>query len=273
MAKLYKICMTVLVVLCMALGITGCAGGDGVTPTEIPIPTPVPKVTATPTPTPTSTPITTPTPTPTPTTTPTPTSTPTPVLTPNKMVFSYRDSGAMSTRSFKVSSSPWELRYTTAWAGTLDVTINQTPSGAKKKVIASQKVEPVWLYKTCVYNCTGTIYFTVSPSEAEKAWHLEVIENPEPLQVPFAYTGIGSTNTPPFEVSSSPWKLKYRIGWDGDFEVKIVSITDGSSKGIVSGSYEDYKDCYTFVYDCTGPFYLSVSGVPPDRNWWLWVEE
>jgi hypothetical protein len=90
---------------------------------------------------------------------------------------------------------------------------------------------------------------------------------PTPTTV-FTYSGKGRMNTPPFEVDSSPWKLRYMAKWDGAF---TIYVRDGGWSAVASQSVSSGEVYETFVYGFTGTLYFSVSDVPPGGEWTLWV--
>jgi hypothetical protein len=93
---------------------------------------------------------------------------------------------------------------------------------------------------------------------------------PPPPTTVFNYSGSGQVNTPPFEVSASPWKLCFTANWDGHFAVEVIDgmselvINQGVSAGVV---YE------TYVYGHTGSPHFSVMSAPADGQWTLSVIE
>lgn len=82
----------------------------------------------------------------------------------------------------------------------------------------------------------------------------------------FTYSGTGVMNTPPFEASSSPWKLRYTVDWNGTFGIVVKGSTVVNQAVSAGQTYE------TYVYDITGSLYFSVGGgAPPNGHWTLSV--
>jgi len=86
----------------------------------------------------------------------------------------------------------------------------------------------------------------------------------------FTYSGTGELTTPPFEVSSSPWKLCFMANWDGHFAVQVINggIELVINRSVVAG--EVYE---TYVYDHIGSLHFEVTSAPADGEWTLSVIE
>ncbi len=85
-------------------------------------------------------------------------------------IFTYSGTRQMNTPPFKVSSSPWLLRYTSNVKGYISIS---TQVGGN--TVVGQSVEAGKVYETYVYNITGSRYFSVSN---DGDWTLWVVENP-----------------------------------------------------------------------------------------------
>ncbi len=95
---------------------------------------------------------------------------------------------------------------------------------------------------------------------------------PEPGTLPPSpFTGVGPRNTPPFQVYTCPWKLKYQAMWNGVFKVYLES----NSQSVLVIDRTDVQA--GVVYDDlryeTGPRYFRVASADPTREWTLWVVE
>jgi len=87
----------------------------------------------------------------------------------------------------------------------------------------------------------------------------------------FKHSGKGQVNTPPFEVSSSPWKLEYTADWNGHL---AVSLRNGGYHGLITNHSVSAGEVYeTYVYGYTGSFYFTIESAPADGQWTLWVTE
>lgn len=82
------------------------------------------------------------------------------------------------------------------------------------------------------------------------------------------FTGTGSSNTRPFTISSSPWKLRYRVNWNGHFAVQVrgKNIELVINKGVTAGKVYE-----TYVHDQLGNLYFCIRNAPPDGEWTLWI--
>lgn len=103
------------------------------------------------------------------TTTVIPTPPPTPTIAPIPgTIFAFSGTRSMTTPPFKISSSPWRLRYMSNVAGGIGILV--MPDG---KPVVSQSVEAGTVYETYVYNQTGSLYFNVSSNDN---WTLQVVQ-------------------------------------------------------------------------------------------------
>ncbi len=85
----------------------------------------------------------------------------------------------------------------------------------------------------------------------------------------FNYSGTGEMNTPPFDVSSSPWLLQFTCDWDGLF---YVNINNGTSGNIINRMVSAGVVYETYIYGHTGSdLYFHVASAPANGNWNLSV--
>ena len=77
-------------------------------------------------------------------------------------------------------------------------------------------------------------------------------------------------NTPPFEVNSSPWKLRYTSNVKGVITVRAHPVGSASYEVITSLDAEAGEVYETYVYNIIGSQYFSVVN---DGDWTLWVAE
>ena len=91
------------------------------------------------------------------------------------------------------------------------------------------------------------------------------------MRTVFNYSGMGTVNSPPFTVNSSPWKLQFTASWTGNFALEVRGqggIDLVANQPVTAGvSYQ------TFVYGWTGTLYFSASSVRSDGEWTLGVVE
>ncbi len=87
------------------------------------------------------------------------------------------------------------------------------------------------------------------------------------------YHGVGSTNTPPFNiVSSSPWKLLIELEWDGRVTIQASKASEAEPSVVLSTQVTTGRLYETYVYDQTGDsVVLGINGVPSDAEWTVWI--
>ena len=84
----------------------------------------------------------------------------------------------------------------------------------------------------------------------------------------FTYTGMGKTNSVPFEIAAFPWNLYFRTSWTGHFALWVCG-SRGSElvvRRVTSG--ELY---HTLVEDWRGTLYFAAQLAPSDGEWTVWV--
>jgi len=89
------------------------------------------------------------------------------------------------------------------------------------------------------------------------------------LPTVFTYSDRGLVNTPPFDIGTSPWKLRFSTNWSGHFAVQLRN--DGINLIINQRMTADaiYE---TYVYGHTGrKLYFSIQNAPVDGVWMLSV--
>ncbi len=82
------------------------------------------------------------------------------------------------------------------------------------------------------------------------------------------YQGVGSTNTPPFNIAagSSPWKLFIELEWDGTVYVRANGTIVLQTQVTNGRLYE------TYVYAQTGDsIVLEIGNIPSYAKWTVWV--
>jgi len=186
-------------------------------------------------------------------------------------VLTHSGKGQVNTPPFEVGSSPWLLYFSADWSGHFAMSLR---NGGYHGLVTNQPVSAGEIYKTYVYGHTGSLYFTIENAPADGQWTLEVIENPYP-PVPspgtvFKYSGKGQVNTPPFEVSSSPWRLEYMADWNGHFAVQVRN--DGFEL-VINHAVSAGEFYETYVYGWTGSLHFHIQSAPSDGEWTLSVTE
>lgn len=89
--------------------------------------------------------------------------------------------------------------------------------------------------------------------------------------VVFTFSGTGLQSTPPFEITSSPWKLRYQTNYSGDFGLilrDISSVLLINEKDLQGGDSDE-----TLVFGRTGTLFFTPVNVPPGGQWTVWVIE
>jgi len=85
----------------------------------------------------------------------------------------------------------------------------------------------------------------------------------------FEYSGNGLMNTPPFNIDSSPWILKFSTNWSGHF---AVQLRNGAIELLINRSVTAGREYETYVYRHTGSnLYFSIKNAPRDGIWVLAV--
>jgi hypothetical protein len=234
--------------------------------------------TSTPEPTPTQTttpPKTTPTPKLSPTQTPTPTPTPT-VIPVETQVFTYSGTGLINTPPFKVTSAPFKVRYTANWNGKFTIDIADVNNRLRNRTI-TQEMSAGKTYETYVYELTGSLYITILSAPNNGEWSVWVLDNPS-ISTPaqgflFTYSGTGPINTPPFKVSSAPFKLRYSANWNGKFTIDIADANNRLRNRTITQEVTTGKIYETYVYELTGSLYITILAAPANGEWSVWVIE
>ena len=84
----------------------------------------------------------------------------------------------------------------------------------------------------------------------------------------FTYSGMGSANTPSFEIDSSPWKLRWSAAAESRdrLVIKVIDAQTGLYLSKVTSSLEPQgkvdSEIYLYDKDKTGEFYLSIRAAP-----------
>ena len=89
-------------------------------------------------------------------------------------VFSYTGRGQSQSPAFTVSASPWKLRYTASWTGSISLYVIK--ENGETVNVAWQKVTSGVTYETFVHGRTGTLYFSAGSVPAEGEWSVAVVQ-------------------------------------------------------------------------------------------------
>lgn len=182
--------------------------------------------------------------------------------------------GGGSSGSFTVGSSPWKLQYRTSWSGPL-VLNGWTESGMTR--LAEHDVQAGLLYETYVYSTAGTMSLAAEGVPQNGEWRLWATSHPTAPPSQFgvrgtvlSYTGTSEASTPMFEVTSSPWLLRYETTWSGPFTL-MATGPDGSTGDdavmLFTGSVTAGVSYETYVYGLTGQVHLSSTRAPANGRW------
>lgn len=86
----------------------------------------------------------------------------------------------------------------------------------------------------------------------------------------YEFSGTGPSTTRPFVISSTPWKLSYKVNWSGHFAVQVRgrSIELVVNRSVTTGNVYE-----TYVHNQEGNLHFSIQEAPPDGDWTLWVTQ
>jgi hypothetical protein len=131
------------------------------------------------------------------------------------------------------------------------------------------------MYEIYVYELTGSLYITILSASNNGEWSVWVLDNPS-ISTPsqgflFTYSGTGPINTPPFKVSSAPFKLRYSANWNGKFTIDIADASNHLRNRTINQEVTAGKIYKIYVYELTGSIYFTILAAPADGEWSLWV--
>ena len=99
---------------------------------------------------------------------------------------------------------------------------------------------------------------------------------PVPLgRVAFAGALQGEVSSPPFSLSSPPWKLVYTTSWSGYFSLQVRGESGGATS-VVGRSVTSGVTYETYIYsmgELSGRLYFQGNSVPADGVWTVEVIE
>ena len=167
---------------------------------------------------------------------------------------------------FAVASSPWKLRYRTTWTGEIMI-MARTSTGPV--TIVEQPVQAGLENETYIYDVLGTMSLSAMGLPIDGGWTLSVTGNPT-TPAPgilgiLSYTGTSRANSPPFEVATSPWLLRYETTWTGPFT--LTAVWAKGAVPVFSGEVTAGVTYETYVYGAVGKMYLSAKNAPADGRW------
>ena len=193
------------------------------------------------------------------------------------ILFTFTGTGEVNSPPFQADGSPWKLLYTTSWSGPFSLRgVGSQGEGS----LVNQDISAGVLHETYIYGVTGSVYLSAAEIPSDGAWSVSVVSLSEssaelpagsPPGTVFAYTGIGQANSPPFQVSSSPWKLRYRTSWSGSFGLFVAG--DQGLRSVVGQPVTGGVIQQAVVSDGAGVMYLVVSDAPSEGVWTVWVIE
>ena len=165
----------------------------------------------------------------------------------------------------------------------IETVIVEVPVELEKRVVETVVVEvPVPGEKVTIVE---TVVVEVPVEVEKKVVETVIVERivgatPTPVpgsaaleQVVFTYIGTGQGNSLPFEVGSSPWKLRFSASWTGSFALYVREQTGGGSYAVVNRSVTSGAVYETYVYDWEGAMYFAAATAPSDGQWTVWVLE
>ena len=176
--------------------------------------------------------------------------------------------GATDSAVFQVASSPWKLRFRTNWSGDMTVTA-RTAKGVIPLV--DQPVLAGLEYETYIYGRSGIMSLYAAGAPAGGEWNIAVTDNPTFLSTSFAsgtalsYTGTSRANTPEFDVTSSPWLLRYETNWTGPLTMSVVG--PNGTVQVATGEVTAGISYETYVYGVIGKVYLAARDAPSGGRW------